>query len=264
MGKLKNNQSGFSAVEIVLVLAVVVLIGVVGWLVYRNHHKINTTAITTTTSAEPTTTTKSPTTTPVQPANPYAGWKTFSLSSLGLSFQYPSSWTVTQGEPQCTGAIQVSMTPPDSEISQAATTLNTNLKKYSAGIVLFGTQSSKCAPDGNNFKGDEYTYLQSSDQITSGVFKEDWLTFFGSTTGDKSQTLPDTGIVTDTQYSSSPNTFVDAGTVAYNNKTYQINIGTDTGQYAQSAVPVPLNMDLFKTTSLYKDTLSILNSINKD
>jgi hypothetical protein len=36
---MNKNESGFSGVELVLVLVIVVLIGVVGWLVYDNHHK---------------------------------------------------------------------------------------------------------------------------------------------------------------------------------------------------------------------------------
>lgn len=39
MGKLRKNQSGFSAVEIVLVLVIVGLIGGVGFMVYNNHNK---------------------------------------------------------------------------------------------------------------------------------------------------------------------------------------------------------------------------------
>src|SRR5437764_2336320 len=38
VGKLKN-QSGFSAVEVVLVLVIVALVGVVGLMVYKNHNK---------------------------------------------------------------------------------------------------------------------------------------------------------------------------------------------------------------------------------
>jgi len=37
MSKLKSNEKGFSAVELVLVVVIVALIGVVGWLVYKNH-----------------------------------------------------------------------------------------------------------------------------------------------------------------------------------------------------------------------------------
>ena len=39
MNKIKKNEAGFSAVEIVLVLVIVGLIGVVGFMVYKNHNK---------------------------------------------------------------------------------------------------------------------------------------------------------------------------------------------------------------------------------
>jgi prepilin-type N-terminal cleavage/methylation domain-containing protein len=34
-----NNESGFSAVELILVIAVIALLAVVGWMVYKDHHK---------------------------------------------------------------------------------------------------------------------------------------------------------------------------------------------------------------------------------
>ena len=39
MNKIKNNGSGFSAVEIVMVVVIVGLIGAVGYLVYKNKHQ---------------------------------------------------------------------------------------------------------------------------------------------------------------------------------------------------------------------------------
>lgn len=49
MIKKSKNQKGFSAVELVLVIVIVALIGVVGWLVYKNHHKTTATATITST-----------------------------------------------------------------------------------------------------------------------------------------------------------------------------------------------------------------------
>lgn len=48
MNRLHKNEKGFSAVETVLALMAVILIGVAGYMVYRSHHK---TAITTTSTA---------------------------------------------------------------------------------------------------------------------------------------------------------------------------------------------------------------------
>jgi len=39
MNRIKNNESGFSAVEIVMVVVIVSLIGAVGFLVYKDNHK---------------------------------------------------------------------------------------------------------------------------------------------------------------------------------------------------------------------------------
>ena len=89
---MKKNEKGFSAVEIILVLVVVGLIGVVGFMVYKNHNKkpaTNTVATTTTTK---------PATTETKPAtDPYAGWKSYCGDS-GACFKYPSDWNpVTTG-----------------------------------------------------------------------------------------------------------------------------------------------------------------------
>ncbi|HET8991571.1 MAG TPA: hypothetical protein VFN31_00865 [Candidatus Saccharimonadales bacterium] len=75
MGKLKNNQKGFSAVEATLILVIVILIGIVGYMVYKNHH--NTTKASVSSA----------------PANPYAGWKTYTDSSGVFTFKYPADWT---------------------------------------------------------------------------------------------------------------------------------------------------------------------------
>lgn len=85
MGKLENNETGFGVVEIVMMIVILGLIGIVGWLVYKNHHSSPTHAATTL-SAKPITTTK--TTTP----SPYAGWNTYTLKLEKITFHYPSSW----------------------------------------------------------------------------------------------------------------------------------------------------------------------------
>jgi hypothetical protein len=78
MKKFRNNEAGFSVIELVLALAIVVLIGISGWLIYRDHHKSTTT---TTKSTSVSTT-----------SNPYAGWNTYTFSKEKLSFRYPTTW----------------------------------------------------------------------------------------------------------------------------------------------------------------------------
>lgn len=54
MGKLRNDQKGFSVVEVILVLVIVILIGAVGWLVYKNHQKNTSTSTSSKTSTNTT------------------------------------------------------------------------------------------------------------------------------------------------------------------------------------------------------------------
>ncbi len=101
MGKLQKNELGFSVVEIVLVVVIVALIGTVGWLVYKNHHKTTTAAITTTLSTKPTTstTTKTPTSTTSSTPQKYF------LDNNQVSYTLPSGWEVATPpsnlEPPC-------------------------------------------------------------------------------------------------------------------------------------------------------------------
>lgn len=70
---------------------IIALIGVVGWLVYKDHHKTTPVTTTSTSATKPNTSTSTKTTT----TNLYTGWKSYSNSQL--SFQYPSDWTASNG-----------------------------------------------------------------------------------------------------------------------------------------------------------------------
>ena len=87
MGKIRSDQSGFSAVEVVLVLVIVALVGVVGFMVYKNHHK--STGATSSTSA------KSGNTSKKTASDPYAGWNNYTDTAKLYSVKYPSDWTVS-------------------------------------------------------------------------------------------------------------------------------------------------------------------------
>ncbi len=99
MGKLQQDQTGFSAVELVLVIVIIVLIGVVGFMVYKNHNKSKPT------SASITTTSKQTITTPtkaVPPATsitngPQSGWYTYTNNTLGFSIAYPGTIQADSG-----------------------------------------------------------------------------------------------------------------------------------------------------------------------
>ena len=93
MGKLQNNQSGFSAVEAILVLVIVVAIAGVGWFVWHSKQSADKT-LTTNSSTTPTfkKQTKAAAT---QTTDPYAGWKTATSTRAGFTVKYPTNWTYT-------------------------------------------------------------------------------------------------------------------------------------------------------------------------
>lgn len=86
MGMSKNNESGFSVVEMVLVIVIIGLIGVVGFMVYKNQHKAQTASVATTTTSKPAIST------PI--LDPYAGWATASLKFEKLNLKYPKNWKI--------------------------------------------------------------------------------------------------------------------------------------------------------------------------
>lgn len=63
MGKIRKNETGFSPIEVILVLVIVGLMGVVGFMVYNNQNKTKPATVATRTST-PTATTQTKTTTP--------------------------------------------------------------------------------------------------------------------------------------------------------------------------------------------------------
>jgi Tfp pilus assembly protein PilE len=253
VGKLQNNQKGFTAVEGLLIVLILVVIGAVGYMVYHNNHKTTNTNNT----ASKTSSSSSNTTKTASTPNPYAGWKTDTTSLSGLSFQYPSTWTVNPnlvGSATCTGAVLVGVIPPSSELSQAMTAAS-----YYLEIDKYGTQSSNCAPDGTDFSTVKASSITSTEQIKNGVFSNDWLTFFSGAQTEFFPTQPDTAILTSGSYSGAQTSFTDAGTVQSGGATYQVGLITTTSK-EQYEPPVSVNVSSFKTTQLYQDTLNVLNS----
>jgi len=61
MHTVKNNQLGFGAVELVLIVIVLALLGAVGWSVYQRQTTPSGTSTTTTNTTKPTTNTTDPT-----------------------------------------------------------------------------------------------------------------------------------------------------------------------------------------------------------
>lgn len=84
MKKFRGDEAGFSVIELVLIIVILAIVGVSGWLVYKNHNKTTTPTASSTSTNK--TSTKSTTT------NLYSGWKTYSTD--GISFMYPPSWAI--------------------------------------------------------------------------------------------------------------------------------------------------------------------------
>jgi hypothetical protein len=90
MQKVKNNQSGFGAVELVLVVIVLVMLSAGGWFIYqklatRSSTSPTSTTTTTTNNTNQTTTTTDPTTT----------WKRVDSIGGAYSIKVPDGWELT-------------------------------------------------------------------------------------------------------------------------------------------------------------------------
>lgn len=86
MGKLKHNQSGFGAVELILVAVIVILLGVVGWMVYQNQNKKDTKAASTNSKTVVAAKTSTKT------ADPYDGWVAAKTVDGTIAIKIPANW----------------------------------------------------------------------------------------------------------------------------------------------------------------------------
>jgi hypothetical protein len=92
MGKLRNNQQGFTGIEGALVLAVIVIICLVGFVVFNSHKKTTLVAVATPTTTNSSSVAKSPVKTTKPAVDPYAGWKEFCSTAEKLCVKYPTDW----------------------------------------------------------------------------------------------------------------------------------------------------------------------------
>lgn len=113
---MKKNQSGFSIVEVLLVIVAILLLAGAGWYVYSSRKQASNTS-----STESSNSTVSDTS---EAKDPYAGWKTYTINGQGVSFKYPGDWTL--GDPAPNG---ISFTSPDF-------VAESGFKKVSSGSVL--------------------------------------------------------------------------------------------------------------------------------
>jgi|GEM_PF-5167359 len=151
MNKIYKNENGFSVLEAILILVIIVAITGVGWFVWHSK-QIADKNLSSTNSSNPVfkrdTKAKTATTeqNPTQPANPYAGWKKYTSSFEGLSFEYPPNWQsvtpkITSPDPSAdsfevqgpTGSVPVSWISSVSGIGGACNSQIAPGTKVSAG-----------------------------------------------------------------------------------------------------------------------------------
>jgi len=144
---MKKNENGFGAIEGLLAMILIVLIGFVGWYVWHNRAAKTTTKApaTTTTAATPQQTVA--TTSPTKPAvDPYADWKTYNNASYGVSFKYPSDWNIDASSISGDLNIKVSqITPAQIQANQSSLSQYNDYMK-----VWFGVSKTNIGGTGVN------------------------------------------------------------------------------------------------------------------
>ncbi len=111
---MKINQKGFSAVELVIILVILIAIGAAGWLVYQHNHKAKATSpISTPSTTRTSSNTKK--TVATQP-NPYQGWLSYCSSVGGLCVKYPSNWKLADVSNQGSNPEEEDITSPSGDV----------------------------------------------------------------------------------------------------------------------------------------------------
>ena len=227
MNKFKNNESGFSAVEIVMVIVIVGLIGAVGYLVYQKGQNK------TTSSTVPATSMSKTTNNTPAPADPYAGWKTYVMPLEKVSFMYPSDWQLkVQNDPKITNMDDFVLTSP------AGTSLNIGAVD-NAGFG--GDESKIVGNDPISFSGKPAYVQYRSNLNPDGTYNTTIDAVTLSTTPDQIYKSP----------------------IAQNNLTNAQSLGTETAfginmNFTNGMSPA--NLAAAKTNSEVKDFKLILQS----
>jgi hypothetical protein len=135
MGKISNNiknNKGFTLVEVLLLIVVLILVGGLGYLGYKQVNK-KSTASTSSTNAK---------TAKTAAVDPYAGWKTGTLKYEKISFKYPTDWTLTEEHPslQVDNADNTLLTSPSGNVITLRTGIiagGSPMKTYASVPITF-------------------------------------------------------------------------------------------------------------------------------
>jgi hypothetical protein len=133
MGKISNNiknNKGFTLVEVLLLIVVLILVGGLGYLGYKQVNKNSTTSTSSTTAS----------TTKTTAVDPYAGWKTGTLKYEKISFKYPSNYTIKDESIAMPQSSDLCVYPGIDHIT--LTTPGGKLIKLDAGMSCFGDYST--------------------------------------------------------------------------------------------------------------------------
>lgn|GEM_PF-2524796 len=94
MGTLKDNQKGFGALEVLMLLVIIILIGAAGWLVHKNQDKSHSQDKTD--KSLKANTSGQVLSGSAPSSSLYNGWLSFCSSYGGLCLKYPTNWKLTQ------------------------------------------------------------------------------------------------------------------------------------------------------------------------
>jgi hypothetical protein len=172
MKKFRSNEAGFSVIELLIIIVIIVFICLAGWLVYKDHHKtkastegtVTTTTKSITTSTN-TTNTANNTTTPL-PIYNYTGWETYCSSLANACFKYDPSWTFAECAP-----AQINMsefqdcgTEGVAIILSDGTRIGWDVEPYDA------TQIDNCNPNQHSYPGLTYSNITQVPNTTNLYF----------------------------------------------------------------------------------------------
>ena len=152
---MKKSSKGFSAVELLIIIVVVGVLGAGGWLVWHRSKKNDTPVSKTQQSATQTTTYKRSTTVP-------ANWKTYHNTASKFSFSYPSDWSVRSSEtdgpvtvdiyPKGAANPQYIISTSDMTLAQAVADLKKNIQNdpsIDKGVTYTITKDQQLTYDGH-------------------------------------------------------------------------------------------------------------------
>ena len=130
MNKITLNNKGFGLLGILLVIIVLALAGGAGVYVYHKNHKAKTKASSSSSTGAKTGSAGGTTT-----SDPYAGWKTYTLATTGLSFKYPVNWTLKDQSLPSNNIYSVLLSSPNQLAMTISVRPNSGAGGDDAGII---------------------------------------------------------------------------------------------------------------------------------